>query len=124
MKLLVDMNLSPRWCACLHAGGFEAMHWSELGVACAADVDIMAYARASTFVVLTNDLDFGAILAATGGTSPSVVQIRARDISPDAIGTQVLFALKQCEVDLSAGALLTIEADRSRLRLLPLKTGE
>jgi len=48
----------------------------------------MAYARTHDFVVLTHDLDFGAILAATHGDKPSVVQIRAEDVSPDVIGRQ------------------------------------
>ena len=38
----------------------------------------MAFAGANGCVVLTHDLDFGAILAATQGRKPSVVQIRAR----------------------------------------------
>jgi len=43
--------------------------------------------------VLTHDLDFSAILAATHGEKPSVVQIRAEDVSPDVIGKQVIIAL-------------------------------
>ena len=31
MKLLVDMNLSPRWVGVLNAAGFVAAHWSTLG---------------------------------------------------------------------------------------------
>jgi len=31
MKLLVDMNLSPRWVAVLEGAGFVAAHWSTLG---------------------------------------------------------------------------------------------
>lgn len=31
MKLLVDMNLSPRWVNLLADAGFEAAHWSTLG---------------------------------------------------------------------------------------------
>jgi len=43
----------------------------------------MAYASVNGYVVLTHDLDFSAILAATQGEKPSVVQIRADDVSPD-----------------------------------------
>lgn len=82
MKLLVDMNLSPRWVGVLAAADIEAAHWSTLGANNAPDVFIMAYARTHDFVVLTHDLDFGAILAATHGEKPSVVQIRADDVSP------------------------------------------
>ena len=31
MKLLLDMNLSPRWVGVLPAAGFEAIHWSDVG---------------------------------------------------------------------------------------------
>ena len=80
----------------------------------------MAYALANDFVVLTHDLDFGAILAATQGDKPSVVQIRSDNVSPDAIGPQVLTALRQMEADLQEGALLTVDPSRTRLRVLPL----
>jgi len=86
MKLLVDMNLSPRWVDVLAAAGIEAAHWSTLGAVNAPDPLIMAYAGTHDFVVLTHDLDFGTILAATHGEKPSVVQIRAEDVSPDVIG--------------------------------------
>ena len=90
MKLLIDMNLSPRWVGVLTAAGFQAVHWSTLGAHNAPDPEIMAYASTNDYVVLTNDLDFSAILAATHGKKPSVVQIRAEDLSPDVIGVQVI----------------------------------
>lgn len=80
----------------------------------------MAYALVNDFVVLTHDLDFGAILAATQGDKPSVVQIRSDNVSPDAIGPQVLTALRQMQAELQEGALLTIYPSRTRLRVLPL----
>lgn len=95
MKLLIDMNLSPRWVSLLAGADIEATHWSTLGANNAPDSEIMAYAKAKDCVVLTHDLDFGAILAATHGEKPSVVQIRAGDVSPDAIGKQVIAALRQ-----------------------------
>jgi predicted nuclease of predicted toxin-antitoxin system len=90
MTRLVDMNLSPRWVDVLTAAGIEVAHWSALGAYDAPDSEIMTYAKANDSVVLTHDLDFGAILAATHGKKPSVVQIRAEDVSPDAIGKQIL----------------------------------
>lgn len=72
--------------------GVEAVHWSTVGAKNATDAQIMAYALADDFVVLTHDLDFGAILAATQGDKPSVVQIRSENVSLDAIGAQVLAA--------------------------------
>jgi predicted nuclease of predicted toxin-antitoxin system len=122
MKLLLDMNLSPRWLRALTDAGFEAVHWSTCGGSGAADAEIMAFAKANDCVVLTYDLDFSAILAATGGDKPSVVQIRADDLSPDAIAAQVIRALRQMEAELDEGALLTVEPNRTRMRLLPLRS--
>jgi predicted nuclease of predicted toxin-antitoxin system len=121
MKLLVDMNLSPRWLGVLAAAGIEATHWSTIGAANAIDPVIMAYARANDFVVLTHDLDFGAILAATHGEKPSVVQIRAENVSPEAIGRQVIGAVRQMASELEEGALLIVDPGRVRLRILPLQ---
>ncbi len=122
MMVLVDMNLSPRWIPFLVSADFEAVHWSTLGAANAPDRAIMAYAKENGQVVLTHDLDFSAILAVTGGDKPSVAQIRAEDVTPEAIGPVVIAALRQMEAELTQGALVTIEAQRSRLRLLPLRS--
>jgi predicted nuclease of predicted toxin-antitoxin system len=65
VKLLVDMNLSPHWVDRLNVAGLPAVHWSGVGRMDAADVEIMAYAAKYDYVVLTHDLDFSAILAAT-----------------------------------------------------------
>ena len=121
MKLLVDMNLSPRWIDFLGNAGIEAVHWSALGAGNASDSEIMSYARANKLVVLTHDLDFSAILAANHGEKPSVVQIRAQDVSPDAIGEKVAIAVHQMTAELEEGALLTIDPNRTRMRVLPLR---
>ena len=118
------MNLSPRWAAWLTDAGVQAVHWAAVGFPQASDATIMAYAEVHDYIVLTQDLDFGAILAATHGARPSVVQIRADNLSPDAIGAQVLRALRQFEADLDAGALATIDPARARVTLLPLRPAE
>jgi len=121
VKLLIDMNLSPRWTRLLADAGIDAAHWSTLGATNAPDVEIVAFARINGYVVLTHDLDFSAILAATQGDKPSVVQIRSEDVSPKVIGKPVIAALRQMSAELDEGALLTIDPSRTRLRLLPLR---
>ncbi|CAA9891566.1 conserved hypothetical protein [Candidatus Methylobacter favarea] len=80
----------------------------------------MAYASANDYVVLTHDLDFSAILAATHGEKPCVVQIRAEDVSPDVIGLQVIAAVRQMASELENSDLLNVDPNRTRMRLLPL----
>ena len=122
MKLLLDMKLSPRWAGYLAAAGVEATHWSTVGAANVSDDAVMAYAVANGYVVMTHDLDFSAILAASGERSPSVVQIRADDLSPEKIGGGVVAALRQAKDELERGVLLVIEVHRARLRMLPLRS--
>jgi predicted nuclease of predicted toxin-antitoxin system len=121
MKLLVDMNLSPQLVSFLATSGIEATHWSKVGVDNAPDPEITACARAKELVVLTQDLDFRAILAVTQGLKPSVVQIRSEDLDFTAIGGQVVAAVLQMTEELEKGALLSIDPNRVRLRLLPLE---
>jgi len=121
VRVLVDMNLSPRWVAALEAASFDAVHWTVQGPPNAPDAEIMRYAVENNFVVLTQDLDFGAILAASTAHKPSVVQIRADNTNPDEIGPDVVRALRQAADALGRGALVTVEPGRRRMTLLPLR---
>jgi predicted nuclease of predicted toxin-antitoxin system len=121
MKLIIDMNLSPNWVQVLKEGGIEAIHWSELGAQDSPDATILAYALEHQCIVLTHDLDFSAILASTNIQKPSVVQIRSTNVSAAAIGKQVIAALIQMTDELADGALVTVEPQKTRLRLLPFR---
>ena len=120
MKFVVDMNLSPKWCAILQAEGWDAVHWSAVALATAPDWEIMRWASLESRVVLTHDLDFGALLAASNASGPSVIQVRTQDVRPTALSPVLVPALHQYEVWLEAGALLIVDEARCRVRLLPL----
>lgn len=119
MKLLIDMNLRPAWVTFLGAHGIKAAHWSSVGPADAPDTGIVAFAKTNDYVILTNDLDFAAILATTRGEKPSAIIMRS-DTRPDKIGEKVVAALRVANADLERGALIIVEPHRSRVRLLPL----
>ncbi len=121
MKLLLDMNLSPAWEAVFRAEGWEARHWSRVGRFDAPDAEIMAWARAHGFIVVTQDLDFTAILAATRAEGPSVVQLRGQDISPTNLGPGLVRVLQDYSLLLIRGSILTVDLGRSRVRMLPLE---
>jgi predicted nuclease of predicted toxin-antitoxin system len=121
VKLLIDMNLSPTWVEALRTMGCEAAHWSSLGDPRAPDREILAYASSHGYVIFTNDLDFGAILAARPATSPSVIQVRAVDVTPGGLAPLVREALDRYADWLEQGALVTVEPSRLRARVLPLK---
>ena len=121
MKPLVDMHLSPSWVDRLARHGFEAVHWSTIGAATAPDHEILAWAHQHGSVLVTNDLDFSAILAAGVAEGPSVVQIRTQDLLSDAAVTIVAKALEAHRDDIERGALLSIDEAGTRVRVLPLR---
>jgi predicted nuclease of predicted toxin-antitoxin system len=120
VKILVDMNLSPLWVQALEDHDFAAIHWSSVGDGRAPDSEVMKWARENDHIVFTNDLDFGAILAITRATAPSVIQVRAQDVSPEHLSELVVRALRQHEEVLQQGALISIDEARLRSRILPL----
>jgi len=119
IKLIIDMNLTPRWVGFLAENGCQAVYWSDIGAADALDTEIVKYARENGCAVLTNDLDFGAILSVTGGLGPSVIQIRANDVRPEVIGQRVIAAIKQAEKEIAGGALVTVLPARMKFKILP-----
>jgi predicted nuclease of predicted toxin-antitoxin system len=122
MRLLIDMNLTPRWVRHLRDAGHECAHWSECGPPSASDATICRYARDHSFVLLTNDLDFPRILAFTSEARPSVILLRGEPLVPELRGAALLNAMRDCAAELDGGAILTLEwSDRPRARLLPLR---
>jgi predicted nuclease of predicted toxin-antitoxin system len=101
--------------------GFETVHWSTIGAATAPDRKILEWAHEHDFVVVTNDLDFSAILAAGAVDGPSVVQIRAQDLLSEGTISTVAKALEGHRDDVERGALLSIDEGGTRVRMLPLK---
>ncbi len=121
MKILIDMNLSPEWLSVLKAAGHEVVHWSDIGEQSARDNEILSWAKLRGYVIFAHDLDFGTILAATQADAPSVFQIRTQDITPKNRLDLVLSALDKFREQLLKGALISIDEDTSRARILPLR---
>jgi len=120
MKLLLDMNLSPRLPKLLEQHGFSAIHWASVGHPNTEDREILHWAKGNGYIVVTFDLDFGAILAATGWDSPSVIQIRCLDNYSEEIVPSLVSVLKRFETELASGALIVLDEFKARIRLLPL----
>jgi predicted nuclease of predicted toxin-antitoxin system len=120
LSILVDMNLSPEWIPVLAAEGWPSVHWSRVGDRGADDATLMAWAVANKHAVFTHDLDFGTALALTHATGPSVIQVRGQNVLPEDISAAVVAAIRKYQPDLEAGALVTVDLGRSRVRVLPL----
>ncbi len=121
MRFVLDMNLSPTWAEYLTANGHDATHWISIGQPDDPDRVILEYAATHDAVILTQDLDFGTLLALGGYTTPSVIQFRAQAVLPTDIGRELLAAIKAARGHLHSGALVTVDPIGHRATILPIR---
>ena len=122
--ILIDMNLSPHWVGWFEDHGWPALHWSAVGDPRATDREILAWARENHRVLFTHDLDVGAVLASSSANSPSVIQLRAKDVTPAAAGGLILGALVSLENDFARAPWSRSTKMVDRCRILPLRTSD
>ena len=120
VKILIDMNLSPKFANLFIKKGIDAVHWFEIGAPNAKDTEIMEYANKNNYIIMTCDLDFNILLSVTHRLKPSVVQLRTQQISVEKDGEWIASAIMRNAKELTKGAILSVDAKKSRLRLLPL----
>ena len=82
MKLLVDHNLPPRLVKLLTDDFPNSTHVSEVGLAEADDVEVLAYAKQHGFDIMTKDADFNDLIALEG-FPPRVIWIRVGNCRTD-----------------------------------------
>ena len=121
MKFLADMGISPRTVAFLRALGHDAMHLHDEGLDRLSDPDILEKARREGRVVLTHDLGFGELVAASQAKPPSVVVFRLRSMRPEQVNRHLREVLARHGSALQQGAIVAVREARARVRPLPLE---
>ena len=119
-KLLADIHISPLTVAEIRAVGYEIHRVSDFISASASDAKIIELAILERAAIITQDLDFSALVAQSGLNKPSVVSLRVSDAKPHSISTILKTVLPQIEPDLQEGAIVSIEETEYRVRKLPI----
>jgi predicted nuclease of predicted toxin-antitoxin system len=120
MRLLADMHISPRTVEFLRTLGHDVVRVSEILLPQASDETIVSRADEHGRIILTQDLDFSAIIALTGQQSPSLVSLRLASSRVEYVNTVLAKVLPEVEEQLLAGAIVTVEDQRVRVRQLPI----
>jgi predicted nuclease of predicted toxin-antitoxin system len=120
MKILIDMNLSLEWVNEFKVHNIEAVHWSTVGKFDAFDSIIIEWAKNNNYIIFTHDLDFGTALALTKAEKPSVIQVRTQNITVSHLRNMVISTIDKYASLLEKGALIVIDEDKNRIRILPL----
>jgi len=101
--------------------GIEAIHWSDVGAVTAPDAEILCWAKAKGYVVVTQDLDFPEYLALTKAALPSVILIRNADVLAVNTASLLRATARQCGAALDRGAIVVLDARGRRVRTLPIQ---
>lgn len=120
MRFLADMGISPGAVAHLRASGHDSIHLVEQNLHRMSDHDILAKARSEQRIVLTHDLDFGDLMAASGAQLPGVIIFRLSCMMAVNVNRYVDIILQEHTQALRQGAILSVSERRIRVRTLPI----
>jgi predicted nuclease of predicted toxin-antitoxin system len=121
MKFLLDSNLSHRVAQLLRDAGIEAAYVRDKDLQHATDSVILKFARQHAFVLVSEDTDFGELLARQCTVAPSFVLLRTYEpMTPDDQAAVLVANLPRLCDDLDQGAIVVIERSRLRVRRLPM----
>jgi predicted nuclease of predicted toxin-antitoxin system len=118
------MGILPKTVAFLCAFDHDAVHLHDQGLQCLPDVDIIRKAREERRILLTHDLDFAELVAASQARLPSVVVFRLRRMHPENVNRHLRQVLIQHGTALEQGAVVSVSEGQARVRLLPLEKDE
>lgn len=120
MRLFADMHISPRTVAHLRSRGHDVLRVNEVLPATAPDDDVIAFARSENRAIVTQDLDFSRLVAASGLARPSIVSLRLPSSRVEYVNDVLDRTLPAIEQYLEEGAIITVEDGRVRRRMLPV----
>lgn len=120
MRFLADMGVSQGVVEWLRSAGHDAIHLREEGLHRLPNGDIFQKGFIEHRVVLTFDLDFGEIVAASAGHVVSVVLFRLHNTRTGHVVERLQAVLEQSSAELQSGAIIVVEEGRHRVRRLPI----
>jgi predicted nuclease of predicted toxin-antitoxin system len=120
LRFLADMNISPLTVAALQTAGWDIVRVSDVLPRTASDLAILAAARQTERVVITQDLDFSTLLALGGYDQPSLVTLRLAYTDPDLVTQRLLHVLPQIADALQQRNAVTVDERTVRIRKLPI----
>jgi predicted nuclease of predicted toxin-antitoxin system len=120
MRFLADMGVSMRIVEWLRSSGHDTIHLRDEGLQRLPNGEIFQKAIREQRIVLTFDLDFGEIVAGSGGGSVSVILFRLRNTRADFVVQRLKSVLEQSTEELEQGAVVLVEDGRHRVRRMPI----
>jgi len=124
MKFIADMGVAMRIVQWLREEGHDVLHLREEGLHRMSNGEIFERAFKEGRIILTFDLDFGEVIALSGGKKVSVVLFRLHNTRTPHVMERLRKVLSDSGRDLEKGAIVVVEETRHRTRRLPIGTEE
>ncbi len=121
LGFIANMNISPLTINELKKQGWQIVRVSEIMEANTKDIDLLNYARLHNKVIITQDLDFSALLAIGGHEKPRVINIRVENPKPDYITRRLIEIVSKMKQELEEGIIVSVDDFSVRYRNLPIK---
>jgi predicted nuclease of predicted toxin-antitoxin system len=122
-RFLADLNISPRSVDALKQHGWDIVRVSALLPLRSPDKEILNHAYQAGFAIVTQDLDFSALVALSGRSQPSLITLRLSRSDPETVTRRLLdLTLHPLDQLLLEGVAITVEDSGVRFRRLPIKS--
>ncbi len=120
MRFLADVGVSPQIAAWLRSQGHDVEHLLDSRQFDLADETIFAAAAAANRIIITFDLDFGAIAAAAVANAGSILLFRLSNPRNPSVLKRLETVLSAVTEPLQRGAIVVVEDARVRVRDYPI----
>jgi predicted nuclease of predicted toxin-antitoxin system len=121
VRFLADVNVSRRVVALLREKGLDVVRVSEILDPRTADPVILEEARSRDAVVISHDQDFTALLALSGATSPSLINLRVSYADSERLADEIAAVARSAARALAEGAIATVDDGGARVLPLPVE---
>ena len=121
LRLLANMNISPETVNALSEKGIDIVRVSQILPVTSSDREILDLARQENRVVVTQDLDFSALLALGGFNRPSLITLRMTVSDPEAVTRKLLDLLPELKDSLAKGCAVSVDDFSFRVRWLLIR---
>lgn len=120
MRFLIDESVSATVALLLNEGGHDALHIGHLEMMGARDEMVLAAALEHDRVLVSADTDFGALLALSGASGPSVILFRREGRRPSDQAALLLANVDSFRDPLGDNFIAVVGRGHVRVRPLPI----
>lgn len=121
MRIIADLHIAPRTVDHLRAAGHDVIRVCDALPITAPDTAIVEFAAENDRVILTQDLDFSAIIALSGKSVPSLISLRLSSSKIERVNQILEKIIPNLSGEMGRGIIVSVTDRGVRTRFLPVK---